>query len=163
MEPARRLQKLSFARGRGDIVEELPDIDIGPMMIVTPDVAVSTPEAYYRLSAPSLTKAALDRNLQVCRNEAKSPDLLHLELKNDLETSVFETFPEVRRVKRTLLALGAQNAAMSGSGASIFAIFDKEETRQAALKALDKEVNWRKFAVAAISRDEYREALRLVF
>jgi 4-diphosphocytidyl-2C-methyl-D-erythritol kinase len=52
---------------------------------------------------------------------------------------------------------------MSGSGASVFAIFDKEETRQAALKALDTEVNWRKFAVAAISRDEYREALRSVF
>ncbi|MEK7857038.1 MAG: hypothetical protein AAB288_13180, partial [Acidobacteriota bacterium] len=44
-----------------------------------------------------------------------------------------------------------------GSGASVFGIFDKEETRQTALKALDDEVNWRKFAVAAISRDKYRE------
>jgi len=62
-----------------------------------------------------------------------------------------------------LLGLGAQDAAMSGSGASVFAIFEKEETRQAALKALDNEVNWRKFAVAAISRTEYREALKFVF
>jgi 4-diphosphocytidyl-2-C-methyl-D-erythritol kinase len=110
-----------------------------------------------------LTKQALNRNLSVCRNEARSSDLLHSALKNDLEPSVFEAYPEVRRVKETLLGLGASNVAMSGSGASVFAIFDKEETRQAALKALDIEVNWRKFAVAAISRSEYREALRFVF
>jgi 4-diphosphocytidyl-2-C-methyl-D-erythritol kinase len=148
--------------GRGEQIEELPDLTVGPMLIVTPEVAVSTPEAFYRLSAPNLTKQALNRNLSVCRNEAKFPDLLHSALKNDLESSVFEAYPEVGRVKETLLALGARNAVMSGSGASVFAIFDKEETRQAALKALDNEVNWRKFAVAAISRSEYREALKFV-
>jgi len=153
----------SLGTGRGEQVEKLPDIAIGPMLIVTPNIAVSTPEAFYRLSAPNLTKQALNRNLSVCRNEAGSADLLHFALKNDLEPSVFEAYPEVGRVKETLLALGAQSAAMSGSGASVFAIFDKEETRQAAMKALDKEVNWRKFAVAAISRNEYREALQFVF
>jgi 4-diphosphocytidyl-2-C-methyl-D-erythritol kinase len=153
----------ALGTGRGEQVEELPDLVIGPMLIVTPNVAVSTPDAFYRLSAPNLTKQALNRNLSVCRNEAKSPDLLHSALKNDLEPSVFEAYPEVRRVKEALLGLGAQNTAMSGSGASVFAIFEKEETRQAALKALDKEVNWRKFAVAAISRAEYREALQFVF
>ncbi|HYJ90268.1 MAG TPA: 4-(cytidine 5'-diphospho)-2-C-methyl-D-erythritol kinase [Pyrinomonadaceae bacterium] len=153
----------ALGNGRGEMIEELPDLAIGPMLVVTPDVAISTPEAFYCLSAPNLTKQALNRNLSVCRNEAKSPDLLHSALKNDFEASVFDDYPEVRRAKETLLALGAQNVAMSGSGASVFAIFDKEETRQAALKALDKEVNWRKFAVAAISRAEYREALKLVF
>ena len=148
--------------GRGEQIEELPDASLGPMLIVTPNVAVSTPDAFYRLSAPNLTKQALNRNLSVCRNEAKSPDLLRFALKNDLEPSVFEVYPEVKRVKETLLELGAQNVAMSGSGASVFAIFEKEETRQAALKALDNEVNWRKFAVAAISRSEYREALQFV-
>jgi len=153
----------AVGNGRGEQIEELPDLELGPMLIVTPQVAVSTPEAFYRLSAPNLTKTALNRNLSVCRNEAESQDLLHSALINDLEPSVFEAYPEVGRVKETLLALGAANAAMSGSGASVFAIFDKEETRQAALKALDNEVNWRKFAVAAISRDEYREALHFVF
>jgi 4-diphosphocytidyl-2-C-methyl-D-erythritol kinase len=152
----------AFGSGRGEQIEVLPDLAVGPMLIVTPDVAVSTPEAFYRLSAPNLTKQALNRNLSVCRNEAKSPDLLHSALKNDLESSVFEAYQEVGRVKETLLALGARNAVMSGSGASVFALFDKEETRQAALKALDNEVNWRKFAVAAISRSEYREALKFV-
>jgi 4-diphosphocytidyl-2-C-methyl-D-erythritol kinase len=153
----------ALGTGRGEQIEQLADIHIGPMLIVTPEVAVSTPDVFYRLSAPNLTKQALNRNLSVCRNEARSPDLLHSALINELEPSVFEAYPEVRRVKETLLALGARDAAMSGSGASVFAIFDKEETRQAALKALDKEVNWRKFAVATISQNEYREALQFVF
>ena len=153
----------ALGTGRGEQIEELSDLAIGPMLIITPKVAVSTPEAFYRLSAPNLTKQALNRNLSVCRDEARSPDLLHCALKNDLEASVIKAYPEVGRVKETLLGLGAQDAAMSGSGASVFAIFEKEETRQAALKALDNEVNWRKFAVAAISRTEYREALKFVF
>ena len=69
--------------------------------------------------------------------------------------------PEIRRVKETLLELGAVNAAMSGSGASVFAIFDNIETRQTAIKALDHESTWRKFAVATVSRNEYRDALGL--
>jgi 4-diphosphocytidyl-2-C-methyl-D-erythritol kinase len=147
----------ALGTGRGEVIEPMTDADLGPMLIVAPKVAVSTPDAFYRLSAPNLTKDTLKRNLQVCRDEAKSLDLLHRAIVNDLEAVVFRAYPEVGRVKQSLLDLGARNAAMSGSGASVFAIFDKEETRQAALKALDKEVNWRKFAVAAISRREYRE------
>jgi 4-diphosphocytidyl-2C-methyl-D-erythritol kinase len=79
---------------------------------------------------------------------------------NDFEASVFASHPEIERVKARLLELGAVNAALSGSGASVFAIFDKTETRQAAMKALDIESTWRMFAVATISRSEYREALR---
>jgi 4-diphosphocytidyl-2-C-methyl-D-erythritol kinase len=153
----------AIGTGRGEMIEERSDLPVGPMLIVTPNIAVSTPEAFYRLSAPNLTKTALNRNLSVCRDEARSVDLLHSALKNELEPSVFDAHPEVRRAKERLLALGARNAAMSGSGASVFAVFDNEETRQAALKALDDEVNWRKFAVAAISRREYREALQFVF
>jgi 4-diphosphocytidyl-2-C-methyl-D-erythritol kinase len=153
----------ALGTGRGELIEQIADAAVGPMLIVTPDVAVSTVDAYYRLSAPNLTKEALNRNLQVCRSEAGSSDLLHSALKNDLEPCVFEAYPEVGRVKQVLLGLDARKVMMSGSGASVFAIFEKEETRQAALKALDREVNWRKFAVAAISRDKYREALEIEF
>lgn len=153
----------ALGTSRGDVIEPLDDIRPRSMLIVTPNVSVPTHDAFARINAPSLTSEAAKSILQICRFEAKSADFLQTALTNDLESSVFESFPEVRRVKQTLLELGASNAAMSGSGASVFAIFDKEETRQAALKALDNEVNWRKFAVAAISRDKYREALRSVF
>ncbi len=145
--------------GKGTEIEAIPDIEAGPMVIVTPEVHVSTAAAYASLRAENLTNIDLNRILRVCRSEAKSRDFLRSALINDFESAVFAEFPEIGSAKRRLLELGADQALMSGSGASVFGIFDKEETRQTALKALDNEVNWRKFAVAAVSRSEYREKM----
>ncbi len=145
--------------GRGELIEQIGDIAEERMLIVTPNISVSTKDAFERINAQTLTSEAQKFNLTVCRNDAGTFDPRHSVLINDFELSIFDAHPEIKRVKDTLLGLGAVNAAMSGSGASVFAIFDKQETRQAALKALDREVNWRKFAVATISRHEYRETL----
>ncbi|MBK6748761.1 MAG: 4-(cytidine 5'-diphospho)-2-C-methyl-D-erythritol kinase [Pyrinomonadaceae bacterium] len=147
--------------GRGELIEQAPDANEPFMLIVTPNAFVSTRDAFAAMNAATLTNGALNRILPVCRSEAESCDLHHSVLKNDFEVSVFDAYPEIKRVKETLLELGAVNAAMSGSGASVFAIFDKQETRQTAIKALDHESTWRKFAVATISRDQYREALSI--
>lgn len=149
--------------GIGSDLFPLSDFDAKYLLIVTPDVPVSTCEVFSGLKADSLTTEASNRILQICRFEAESRDLHRASLRNDLEKVTFEKYPEVEEVKKTLVQLGARQALMSGSGASVFGIFEKEETRQAAMKALDQRVNWRKFAVATISRKEYREALRLVF
>ena len=151
----------ALGTGRGEKIEPSLDINAKYLLIVTPSVRVSTPEAFKRLGAQNLTSEDLNRILIVCRLEAEKLDPRQSDLVNDMEAAVFTAHPEIERVKRTLLDLGAANAMMSGSGASVFAVFEKEETRQTALKALDNEVNWRKFAVAAVSRDEYREKLGL--
>ena len=151
----------AFGTGRGEIIEPVDDSNESYMLIVTPNISVSTKDAFERINPETLTNEGLNHILHVCRLEAESQDLHQTVLKNDFEASVFSAHPEIERVKQTLFKLGAANAAMSGSGASVFAIFDKQETRQAALKALDEESTWRKFAVATISRSEYREALHL--
>ena len=149
----------AIGTGRGEIIEYAADVDEQFLLLVTPMVNVSTQEAFFGLKASTLTNEVLNRILPVCRSEARSLNMRSAVLKNDFEESVFFAHPEIRRVKEALIELGAVNAAMSGSGATVFAIFDKQETRQTALKALDHESTWRKFAVATISRDQYREAL----
>jgi len=145
---------------RGETLEPVADIREESMLVVTPSVDVSTGEAFKRVNPRNLTKGDPESILRVCRFAAESGDLCNKTLINDFEAVVFPVYPEIARVKKTLLGLGGCRAIMSGSGASVFAIFDKEETRQTAIKALDIESTWRKFAVATISRDEYREALR---
>ena len=145
--------------GRGIDITPINVTEEKHILIVTPDVHVATKEAYKVLNAPNLTKDAAKRILINCRFDAGSMDFRHSNLKNDFEKTVFAAHPEIALVKKTLLDLGAENALMSGSGASVFGIFDTEETRQTALKALDTHVTWRKFSVAAISRDQYRERL----
>lgn len=153
----------AIGTGRGEKIENAPQVDEKYMLIVTPEVDVPTREAFARLNSQRLTPEDLKSNLIVCRFEAESLDLRHTKLINDFERSVFEFAPEVERVKNKLLDLGAVQALMSGSGASVFGIFDTEETRQATIKALDHELKWRKFAVAAISRNTYREALEIAY
>ena len=151
----------AIGTGRGEEIEQIDDKDEPYMLIVTPRIRVSTRDAFSKLDAPTLTNEARNHILSVCRKEAGSLDPCSSVLTNDFERTVFSAHPEIENVKSTLLELGAANAALSGSGASVFAVFEKEETRQAAIKALDQASTWRKFAVSTISRDKYREALHL--
>lgn len=150
----------SLGTGRGDEIEHPTERHEPFILIVTPNVSVSTASVFQSLDARTLTRDEFVRSLTVCRNEAEFFSTRQLTSSNDLESSVFAAYPEIERVKATLLELGAVSAAMSGSGASVFAVFDNRETRQTALDALDIERDWRKFAVATVSRDEYRAALR---
>lgn len=146
--------------GRGTEIELIKEVSEKKMLIVTPPIEVSTKLAFERINKPRLTNFDSKSILKICRNEAKRFDLLHSVLKNDFEESVFALYPEIKRVKGKLLELGAVKSLLSGSGASVFAVFDKEETRQATMKAIQTEENWRMFAVATISRQKYREALK---
>lgn len=149
----------AIGTGRGEMIEPVDDAPQQLLLVVTPEISVSTRDAFAAIDAANLTNTNPNRILRVCRLEAESLDLRHSALVNDFEASVFAAFPEIRRVKETLLGLGAVNAAMSGSGASVFAVFEKEETRQTAQKALDHRSTWRKFAVSTVKRSEYREML----
>ena len=149
----------ALGTGRGSEITLVKDAAEKFLLIVTPPVDVSTGEAFARLNVPRLTKIDSKSILNVCRNDAESLDFRQANLKNDFEPSVFAVQPEIRRVKEKLLELGAIQARLSGSGASVYAIFENEETRQMTLKALDVEINWRKFAVATVSRQKYRESL----
>ena len=148
----------AYATGRGTEIVEMADVSEKYLLIVTPDVKVSTAAAFARINAPNLTKEGSKSILKICQNEAERFILRQIDSSNDFEESVFEYAPEIERVKNTLLESGAKQAVLSGSGASIFAIFDNKETRQATQKALEIDSNWLMFAVATVSREEYRAA-----
>ncbi len=152
----------SLGTGRGTELEDLPDAGLPQLVLVTPNVRVSTAEAFRSLGRENLTTPLAESILLNCRFRAGNADIRSLDLTNDFEEPVFEAHPEIGRAKQRLLELGASRAAMSGSGATVYGSFENEETRQTALKALGNEPNWRSFAVAAISRTQYREALEQV-
>ena len=147
----------ALATGRGEVIQSIDDCPFEFSTITTPRLHISSANAYAGLNAPNLTNTASNRILNVSR----AAEILRGELQNDFEKTIFARYPEVERVKEKLLKLGAKHALMSGSGASVFGIFDNEETRQTALKALGEKTDWRSFAVAAVSRNEYREKLGL--
>ena len=54
-------------------------------------------------------------------------------LYNDLEPVVFKRYPEILRIKNELLSSGAEGALLSGSGSTVFGIFDNPEIAEKAL------------------------------
>jgi 4-diphosphocytidyl-2-C-methyl-D-erythritol kinase len=153
----------AIGEGRGTIIRQLDDLHQDNLIIVTPDEIVATSHAFEDLQRSSLTAADSERILLNCRLRAADGIYIHDLPPNDFENSVFLRFPQVAKAVEMLRDLEAVSVRMSGSGPSVLGFFDKTETRQTAMKALGEMTNWRSFAVAAISREEYREALEQVF
>lgn len=108
-----------FASGRGDLFEPVEVSLKGyRLCLVKPDVSVSTPEAYSMVT-PALPARSLKEI--VCQPVNTWKDLMV----NDFEKSVFPRYPVIRQIKETLYEAGALYASMSGSGSSVFGIFDK--------------------------------------
>jgi 4-diphosphocytidyl-2-C-methyl-D-erythritol kinase len=71
-------------------------------------------------------------------------------LYNDLETVTASRYPLIGEIKDRLVALGASGALMSGSGSTVFGIFQDEPSARAAALELGHVAGWRAFAVEPI-------------
>jgi len=151
----------ALGTGRGTEIFSLEDFRKNYVLIVTPKIDVSTADAFAHLNATDLTNKGSKSILQICRDKVNSLYLRQSALKNDFERVIFEIEPEVARVKENLFAGGAKRALLSGSGASVFGIFDTNEQQQNALEALRGERDWRVFPVETVSRLAYQNSLRL--
>jgi len=108
-----------FAHGKGDEFIAIPlNLSAYHIVLVVPQACVSTAEAYRGVKPKPAEFPLLEINeLQIA--EWKNY------VKNDFEESVFKNHPVIRGVKAALYEAGAIYASMSGSGASIFGIFEQ--------------------------------------
>ena len=109
-----------FAEGRGEIFTPISlSLQGYWILLVKPDVAISTAEAY-RGVTPRKREHSLLAELPNDVSQWK-----HC-IENDFETSIFKNHPEIEAVKETMYNLGTVYASMSGSGATVYGIFDHE-------------------------------------
>jgi 4-diphosphocytidyl-2-C-methyl-D-erythritol kinase len=153
--------------GRGAELYPLPDIR-SHGVLVTPDVHVSTPDAYRGLNRPPLAgyeplttgPSPLDtRSFQSFVWAMGSP--LGRGWKrlatNDFESAVFARFPQLGSVKAKLSRLGARPALMTGSGSALFGLLD---SRDSAVRARDAFREYQAFTIALVSRRRYQQLWR---
>ena len=109
--------KPAFATGIGNILTPVElDLSAYKIMILKPDVAVSTADAYRNI-VPAEAGASLPRLLQLHPQSWKN------QVVNDFEKSIFPRFPVIQQWKEKLYDLGAIYASMSGSGSAVYGIF----------------------------------------
>jgi 4-diphosphocytidyl-2-C-methyl-D-erythritol kinase len=129
--------------GIGDVLEPAaPDLPGRELVLVTPRIAVSTPWAYKtwdRIMAERAGAGGEEKPLTKSGAEDKDSSLSGsrgFTARNDLELAVFPSYPEIAEAKDRLLSLGAAVASMSGSGSSVFGLFQDSAGAERACKAL---------------------------
>jgi 4-diphosphocytidyl-2-C-methyl-D-erythritol kinase len=109
----------AYAFGVGDELNPIAiDLSNFFLVLVKPPVHVSTADAYAGIK-PTIPSRSVKDLIHLPVKEWKSC------LKNDFETSVFSKYPEIEQIKSKLYQSGALFSLMSGSGSSVFAIFDQ--------------------------------------
>lgn len=105
------------ATGIGDILSPCKiNLKGYHLLLVKPDIHVSTPEAYRGIK-PKQLAVPLNEQLRSPVEEWKGV------IKNDFEESVFPNHPGIKAIKDKMYANGAEYASMTGSGAAVFGLF----------------------------------------
>ena len=122
-----------YAEGIGDKLSPIPlDLSGLRLIMIKPDCDVSTKEAYAGIKPKGCSELA---------NMAQDRSNLFHAAYNDFEDTVFVVHPEIGEIKQRLLDAGAVYAAMSGSGSTVFGLFenDAEGRTDAQLRLLHEE------------------------
>ena len=153
---------LALATGRGEIVRPLSDLADCAVLVCLPAIAASTREVYGRFpDSPGLTSVSPEttvvRLAAALERPADGTPPWH-RLKNDLEPLVVELWPEVGRVVDALKSTRPLHAALTGSGAAVFALFsDLDVAREAAVGLED---HWNVYITSTIGRAKGRPMVR---
>jgi 4-diphosphocytidyl-2-C-methyl-D-erythritol kinase len=124
--------------GRGeDLVRVLPPVKIW-ILLVNPGRPLST-RRVYEAGNWGLTRHS--RNTTILQHP-QDPETLRDFLRNDLETPAIDLMPVVAVIRQRLRDVGARGVLMSGSGPSVFGIFEQEEEARQARHELAMEKGW---------------------
>jgi len=119
----------SLARGIGDILEPIEAWPEFWYVVVTPPIHVSTAWVYRSLQLKELTRDEYGRISAILREK---PAPIAGILENDLESVTSARFPVIETIKHLLLDSGAEGALMTGSGPTVFGVFDSSRKAKAA-------------------------------
>ena len=173
--------------GRGEQVAPLPDLPPLALVIATPNVGVSTPQAFADWDTlmksaqdaltPGSAASRIDKFSRTLfawlagslsgvpvkdrdRGETLLLDLVRAGIENDFERVVFPQCPELSEMKGVLKREGAKYASLSGSGSALYGIFESPEMAELAATALTAR-GIEATAVRTLSRYEYWKQFRL--
>ena len=110
--------KPMLAQGRGEILQSA-NVDLSGyyFVLIKPNLSINTAQAYANIK-PQQPEISIENIV------TKSIEDWKYFLKNDFEPNVFAQFPEIKKIKETLYSKGAIYASMSGTGSSVYGIFN---------------------------------------
>jgi 4-diphosphocytidyl-2-C-methyl-D-erythritol kinase len=117
----------AIGRGRGELLEKTNGLDTGTILIVKPDLNVSTRWAYQNPNL-ILTRSEGGHKLNCLLGGLKDFPDIALETSNSFQEVVVGEYPEIGRILALLEREGAGLSLMSGSGSACFALYEDDTT-----------------------------------
>lgn len=134
----------ALAEGIGEELTPLPAMPHCSLVIAKPKIHVSTKFVYGNLKVGELTEHPdIDGQVQALREN--NLEQLVTRMGNVLETVTIPAYPVIDEIKHTMMKYGAMGAMMSGSGPTVFGIFEKEDKAQEVCRLLKKEKQQSRF------------------
>lgn len=121
----------ALAEGIGEELSSLPPMVRCPVLIAKPAVSVSTKFVYQNLKLDETTRHP-DISALVADIRKKDFDGICRNMGNVLETVTIPSYPVIAQIKDRMIASGAKAAMMSGSGPTVFGLFEDEKTAKKA-------------------------------
>jgi 4-diphosphocytidyl-2-C-methyl-D-erythritol kinase len=127
----------ALSEGIGEVLTRLPDIPRVTFLIAKPPVSVSTQEAYRDFDSLKVVKHP---DIDAQTDAIYKGDIREITALcgNVLETVTAGKYPEIGQLEEIMEANGAIKAMMSGSGPTVFGVFEDVETAEAAKKKVDE-------------------------
>lgn len=127
----------ALAEGIGEKLKSLPPMIKCPVLIAKPQISVSTKFVYENLK---LDEKVNHPDIDQLIKDIKAKDLQGVcdHMGNILETVTIPNYPIIAEIKKNMIENGAAGAMMSGSGPTVFGLFDDAEKAKQAYKAMKK-------------------------
>lgn len=127
----------ALAEGIGEKLTSLPPMVKCPVLIAKPAISVSTKFVYENLKLDENTEHPdIDQLLADIKNKDLHAIAGHMG--NVLESVTIPEYPIIAQIKEQMLRSGAVNSMMSGSGPTVFGLFEEEETARKAYEDMQK-------------------------
>jgi len=146
----------AFGSGRGDRVKKLPDWPSPSLLLVHSSLPCSTPAIYRAYDEAGLLTQKRDSiKIHFDQRPESLRELVSL-IENDLERVVFALYPELDSIKKQIGESGAVTVSLTGSGSTLFGIYDSSRDLVRAAKKFPF-CNQARF----VGRAEYAKAMNI--
>ena len=125
----------ALAEGRGEVLTDLTPLPDCWFVLCKPDFGIPTPSLFARVDGGELTHRPDINGMRLALETGDLPGVA-ARLGNVFEGVLPEEYHEVFHIKKRLMELSALNAAMSGSGPTVFGVFAEQETARRASEVL---------------------------
>ena len=142
--------RAAWVRGIGERVEPVRGLPELPLVLASPGEPLATREVFrvYDVLQPGGPHSGPDGSRTDLAGLLRDPPALAALLHNDLESAALRLCPAIRRLRKELLVRGALAVGMSGSGPTLFGVFESHAAARSAAATPLQAPAWLRVATA---------------